>query len=314
MANTWDDIVRRARNGTFLFERAYMDYHANRFTDASLLFVDDAGKIMGILPANICKDNGRIVAHGGLTYGDILPLPTTGLTDVRDMWRVAARHYLAQGMHDIVIKPIPHIYHRYPTDDSLYWLFRAKAQLVSRGASGTIDLQCTATREALWHRKIKRQATAELTLHEGDGGRLEQFWAIVEWVLRTRHATRPVHTATEMNLLMGRFPEHIHLFTVDNAEGEVITGALCFVTETTVHVQYMEAGEEARHRRALDWLMARLIPHFADMGLHYLDFGISTENSGYALNEGLAYQKEGFGGRTVCYDAYLADLTHLSVL
>ena len=36
----------------------------------------------------------------------------------------------------------------------------------------------------------------------------------------------------------------------------------------------------------------------------YLDFGISTENGGRYLNENLIYQKEGLGGRGVCYDIY----------
>ena len=33
----WDDYVSRARNATFLFYRAYMDYHADRFLDHSLM-------------------------------------------------------------------------------------------------------------------------------------------------------------------------------------------------------------------------------------------------------------------------------------
>ena len=36
----------------------------------------------------------------------------------------------------------------------------------------------------------------------------------------------------------------------------------------------------------------------------YFDFGISTEDNGKYLNEGLISQKEGFGGRAVCYDTY----------
>ena len=33
----WDDFVRDSRNGTFLFMRGYMDYHADRFADFSLM-------------------------------------------------------------------------------------------------------------------------------------------------------------------------------------------------------------------------------------------------------------------------------------
>ena len=34
----WDSFVAASRNGTFLFMRDYMDYHADRFTDYSLMF------------------------------------------------------------------------------------------------------------------------------------------------------------------------------------------------------------------------------------------------------------------------------------
>ena len=36
----------------------------------------------------------------------------------------------------------------------------------------------------------------------------------------------------------------------------------------------------------------------------YFDFGISTENNGKFLNEGLISQKEGFGGRTTVYQTF----------
>ena len=38
------------------------------------------------------------------------------------------------------------------------------------------------------------------------------------------------------------------------------------------------------------------------------DFGVSTEQRGSYLNEGLIFQKEGFGGRAICYDTYAIDL------
>ena len=33
----WNDFVSESSNGTFLFLREYMEYHADRFTDYSLL-------------------------------------------------------------------------------------------------------------------------------------------------------------------------------------------------------------------------------------------------------------------------------------
>lgn len=314
LASVWDAAVRTSRNGTFLFERAYMDYHSDRFEDASLLFVDDKEEVVAVLPMNIEREARRVCSHGGLTYGGLVLSPRTSLTDVRDMLCLAAKHYAELGAETMVVKPTPYIYHRYPCEEQLYWLTRADARLVARAASSVIDLTATETRRALWHRKTKKQVCEGLTLHEGEERRLCDFWAIVTDVLTSRHATLPVHSFDEMKLLAGRFPQNIRLFTVDNAEGCVITGALTFITDTTLHVQYMEAGEEARRRRALDWLISRLIEWAANEGLHYFDFGISTEQAGRYLNEGLAYQKEGFGGRTVCYDAYEVSLSKLLVL
>ena len=36
----WNDFVSESSNGTFLFLREYMEYHADRFTDYSLLVYD----------------------------------------------------------------------------------------------------------------------------------------------------------------------------------------------------------------------------------------------------------------------------------
>lgn len=35
----WNDFVSESSNGTFLFLREYMEYHADRFTDYSLWFM-----------------------------------------------------------------------------------------------------------------------------------------------------------------------------------------------------------------------------------------------------------------------------------
>lgn len=312
-AARWDAAVRASRNGTFLLERGYMDYHSDRFSDASLLFVADDGAVRGLLPANSDVASQTICAHGGLTYGGLILSPEASLDEVREMLSGAADYYLAHGYRQLLTKPVPAIYHRYPADEERYWLFRAGAHCEACGASSAILLEGTQ-RAALWHRKMKVKACAALTLHEGGVGRLLRFWPIVNAVLTTRHGTHPVHTAAEMALLMARFPEQIRLFTVDNEAGEVITGALLFVTDKVVHVQYMEAGEEARRRRALDWLIRRLIDRFAAEGFKYFDFGISTERGGTYLNNGLAYQKEGFGGRCVCYEAYRVDFEKLAAL
>ena len=126
-------------------------------------------------------------------------------------------------------------------------------------------------------------------------------------MLATRHHTRPVHTLGEASLLRSRFEEEMRLFVVRSPQGAVLAGCLAYVTPAVAHIQYIAAGSEGRACGALDLLFATLIDgRFA--GRRYLDFGISTEQGGTLLNEGLIFQKEGFGGRAVCYDTYTIKL------
>src|SRR6202035_623782 len=66
----WNDFVRASRNGTFLLERAYMDYHSNRFHDASLIVRGHEEEIVAVLPAN--RTDNVVTSHGGLTYGGLI--------------------------------------------------------------------------------------------------------------------------------------------------------------------------------------------------------------------------------------------------
>ena len=47
----WNQFVSASKNGTFLFDRRFMDYHADRFHDHSLLVYRDR-RLYALLPAN----------------------------------------------------------------------------------------------------------------------------------------------------------------------------------------------------------------------------------------------------------------------
>ena len=53
----------------------------------------------------------------------------------------------------------------------------------------------------------------------------------------------------------------------------------------------------------MDLVVSTLLDKYRENKL-YFDFGISTENDGLTLNEGLIAQKESFGGRVVVYEGW----------
>ncbi|HEY4085616.1 MAG TPA: hypothetical protein VGM43_06740 [Bryobacteraceae bacterium] len=81
----WNAFVAASRNGTFLFDRAYMEYHADRFPDHSRLIRNGKGELIAIFPASAAGDT--VASHGGLTYGGCIlsermtaPLMLLGMT------------------------------------------------------------------------------------------------------------------------------------------------------------------------------------------------------------------------------------------
>ena len=65
----WNQFVAASKNGTFLFDRRYMDYHSDRFEDYSLMFYRE-GRLYALLPAN--RKGDTLQSHAGLTYGGLV--------------------------------------------------------------------------------------------------------------------------------------------------------------------------------------------------------------------------------------------------
>ena len=109
---------------------------------------------------------------------------------------------------------------------------------------------------------------------------------------------------------MRNFPRNIRLYIVRH-EKRIVAGVIIFECRRVAHVQYIASGEEGRTYGALDLLFRHLINERYKQ-FDYLDLGTSNENDGRVLNEGLIFQKEGFGGRAVCYDTYEVSIPSLS--
>lgn len=310
----WNSVVDQSRQGTFLFNRAYMDYHADRFRDESLVVTDDKGRTFALFPA--CRMPGKesaVSSHAGLTYGGMLTLSQVSAEAMLEMFQSITHYYAMQGFTTLHYKPIPYIYHQYPSEEDLYALFRLGAQLESRAISSVIDLLAPYPFSELRRRKVRKAEKTSSLLYVEGTDHLETFWHVLDDVLTTRHNVHPVHTLDEIRLLISRFPENIKLCTACMADHpeHVIAGCLLFITKSVCHVQYIASGDDGRNCGALDWLFARVVGEIrkAYPQIRYFDFGISTERGGTFLNQGLIFQKEGFGGRGVCYDSYQIPLS-----
>ena len=300
MKAEWDEFVKCSKNGTFLFQRDYMDYHADRFVDCSLMFYK-RGELVAVLPANYKEEELRVYSHGGLTYGGLVLSERISVADTMQVMSCAMEWMkLTLGAKEWIYKSVPYIYHRIPAEEDLYALFRQEATLAARGVSAVIAQDNSLPMQELRRRGAKKAINNGVGYEESD--ELQAFWNILEEVLASRHDCKPVHTIEEIQRLKSLFPNDIRLF-VAKADGRIVAGTLVYETSQVAHAQYIAASKEGRAVGALDGLFCYLINEvFAEK--KYFDFGISTEQGGRYLNEGLAFQKEGFGARAVVYDTY----------
>ncbi|MCD0278174.1 GNAT family N-acetyltransferase [Xanthomonas melonis] len=295
-AAAWDALVACSRNGNLLHRRGYMDYHADRFVDASLL-IERGGEPIAAFPANVCGD--RVSSHAGLTYAGLLSSMALRAGATLQVFEQIAEHYRARGVNEIVYKPVPHVFHTYPAEEELYALHRVGAQLYRRDLSSVIALRQPFTFSAERRRSIGKARKAGVQVQIGTT--LEAFHALLSEVL-LRHGVVPTHRLDELQLLQRRFPHHIVLHEA-HAQGQLLAAALVLDFGRSVHTQYLAVSEHGRRLDALSLLLSELITRVYAQR-ECFSFGISTEQGGQVLNEGLVEQKERFGARAVVQDSY----------
>jgi len=296
----WNEFIAKSKNGTFLFDRNFMEYHKDRLEDFSLLVFDEK-KLVAVFPANRVGEG--LYSHQGLTYGGIILDKTTKLSDFVELFD-AFCDYLKPNFRKVFFKEIPKIYNQYFSDELLYALFLKNAKLIRRDTLSVIDYQCDYQISAKRKYEIRKSQKYPLEIKQSTD--FSEFWNELLLVnLNEKHNTKPVHSLEEITLLQNRFPENIKQFNV-YLEQKIVAGATIFETENVAHVQYIASISDNQLKnkiRASDYLFDYLIKKYATEK-KYFDFGISNENQGKTLNKGLLYWKESFGARTVTQDFY----------
>lgn len=291
----WDNFIDKSKNGTFLHKINYMHYHADRFQDCSLIIKKDE-KIVAVLPGNI---KGSVYySHQGLTYGGLITLPETKAEDVISYFDIINQYLKEEKkISKIIYKAIPYIYSSIPAEEDEYALFRMNASLISTRISSVILMNNKLPFSTLRNRCIKKAQKHNLNIKMDYS--FEDFWSILNLNLEKSHKAKPVHSLTEIQNLKSLFKDNIKLFSVYDGI-ECIAGAVVYITNNVAHVQYISANQKGKKLSALDYLFEFLINKVYTK-IKYFDFGISVENNGYHLNDGLIFQKQGFGARAVNY-------------
>lgn len=294
----WNQFVINSKNGLFQFCRDYMDYHSDRFEDYSLMFYDESEKLIALLPAN--RKDGCLVSHGGLTFGGILSDERMTTARMLEVFSALLDYARSVGFQRIIYKAVPHIYHTVPAEEDRYALFLHGAVLVKCEVTSAVNFASPLKLSKGRKCGISKAKKSGIEIRQSDD--FTGFMDIEARLLMEKYGTTPVHSAAELLLLSGRFPENIKLFGA-YLGSEMQAGLVMYAGANVAHIQYMATTAEGRETGALDLLVQHVMGTFAGRA-RFFDFGISTEDGGRTLNAGLIAQKEMFGARAVVHETF----------
>lgn len=299
----WNQFVQNSENATFLFERDFMEYHSDRFVDASfMVFQDD--ELIAICPAN--KNSTALYSHQGLTYGGIIFKDTFNLNDIHSVLITVFSYLKTCGYSDFVIKRMPNFYGNEQ-------LLKLKHQLIKNNANTfrtdmvlAIDYSKTLAIHKTKLKHYQKNLSTGFEVKETDD--FSKFWnAILTPRLLEKHNAKPIHSLEEITYLKSKFPGNIKQYNLYLDE-ELLAGITLFDTGTVVKSQYGATSINGEKARAIEFLFLHLIYKYQEKGRSFFSMGTVTEQNELGYNSGLLKQKEELG----C-DLYLQDFLSLKL-
>ena len=306
----WDDLVESSVNGTIFHTQQFISYHPeNRFKDNSLMFFKGE-KLIAVFPAAIIyKENKKILkSHPGTSYGGIVFVESPSLELCFKMFQILEDFAKAEGFSSIEFRHSPKIFNKYPLDQiefamgHLGYVREAEELSTCYYLPDFFDLtdnQIISKFKLNNKRNLKKSINSNLEFQWIDSDKnLKLFYNILEDNL-LKHKTTPVHSLDEIKKLIKLFPQKVKIAGAFLGD-ELLGGVMLFkINEKAWHIFYSVLDYQKSNYHPVHFLVFHLIKHFSENKITWLNYGISTENSGKIINHDLFRFKEGFSGHGI---------------
>jgi Acetyltransferase (GNAT) domain len=309
-AEQWDHFVAdQSRNGGMFHERRFLSYHApDRFRDVSLMFRDEAGELLGVLPsAQIDLEDGRkgVESHPGSSAGSFVFAKHVRLSHLMTMVEAAAVHFRDAGFSRIGLRLPEPIFAAATTGELDFALWHRGYRLRTRELSTAIRLGDEPGRVALARKKlgVEERAAQKRGVTIAESGDACAVWEQIARNLQERYNRAPSHSAEELGRLKQLYPSRIR-FWCATRDGATLAVIVVFeVTAHAAHTFYIAHDRAAATDvNPMPLLVTAICADLAARGFSWLNFGISTR--GDYIKWGILEFKEFMGGRGVCREEW----------
>ena len=301
----WDDFVlNKSINGTFLQSRSFLNYHPkDRFEDCSLLIFNQKNNLAAVVPA--CKDpndTACFFSHKGSTYGGIVLDKKHYNGDTLLEIIESLEDYLRTAQfRSMYLKITPDILSVESPSLLEYLLYYKKYQQYSE-LNTYIDLEkydedilsnFNQAKRRNINNCIKENLKCKKIYSDNE---IIIMHTIIKDNLK-KYSVKPVHTAEELIKLKNIYiPNNIDFFVShieDNFNAAIVV--FYFPKTKTIHTQYLCSKEEFAKLSPMSFMYYSMILEAKKINYKKISWGVSTEDFGHALNQGLLKNKESYG-------------------
>lgn len=304
----WDDFVmNHSVNGTFLQTKNFLDYHGDRFDDASIIIYKGNDTTVAVISACTIYEDGKKIfsAHQGSTFGGIVIADNFyNIEHVEAIVTVLEEYLIENEYNEVCLKCTSDIFARQNGNLLYYFLFQRgyisydeisfyvdfgqyNADIASNFNAGRRRDYKYSLKNGLAFRRIET-ADEIRTFYDILCGNLLKFDA------------KPVHSFEEItDFKESRLRDIVEFYGVFYGE-HMIASSMIFVFDNVggnavFHTQYLAADQSSLKMYPMNFMDYNLIQTARDRGFRYFSFGTSTHEHGKVLNKPLAEFKEGFG-------------------
>lgn len=293
----WEDFIERSANGTFLQRRSFIEYHGDRFEDASLM-VWEGEELLAVFPAHRVGD--QIFSHQGLSFGGWIFNIGLEKSIQKEIINFTLNHFKKNGIEKLTVTAIPTFYHR---EAVFYYdlLMEIGFEIESVKDTAVIALpQEIKDRGKRWG--VKKAKSLGISLEEKAPN--ENFWKelLLPYHLK-KLGSPPVHSWEEVHQLYQRHPNQISLFQTSKGD-EILAGLILFKYTNVIKIQYSAITEKGKSCRAMDLLIQELM---LKCDKPFIDMGSSIDPRSKTEKRSLVSWKGSFG-------ATLYQVSHLNYL
>lgn len=302
----WDSFIEQAPQGTLFHTRRFLEYHpAERFTDHSLLFYTNS-RLDAVLPAaEINSPEGKTLhSHPGSSYGGLCTVSRPSLDQCIEMINILSIHCKDAGFSRFVFRMPERIFFKEPTDQLEFAMLKngfecAYTELSTAYLLAQPSVLSPEARLAALPQKtrnvISKGIRSGLSFRGLRENEIDQFYLILETSLQN-HQAKPTHQLQEIHRLYRLCSGEILPFGVFLGE-QMVAGFLVFkVSWQSLHIFYSAQDYNYSQYNPTCYGVYHLMCWAEANGYTRLNYGISTENKGNVINQGLFKFKESFGG------------------